>query len=413
MDESILKAMRKLEKWIEQNGYAGFDRYDLRGTPFFLWLQRLPANTAMPFKVIHRLAFSLERRYPLLMRRLFGVKKEINAKAMGLFASAYINFHKTFGEHSYLKKAQDCLNWLEQNPTEGYKGICWGYPFDWQSLHLFLRGTPSSVVSSTVGNAFFEFYKITEAERYLDICKRICEFFINHLNIDRISEDKICFSYTPLDYEHVHNANMFVAEFLIRVGAEIQNEQFMEYGIKALQYTLDQQSEDGAFYYFGFEDKERYNLSIENIKHIDHFHTGFVLRSLLSITERANLPARYTQTCVQQASKALSKGYQYYIDNLFEDEAIPKWTPQSLYPINIHSCSEAILCPSKLSKKFPQSLEIAKKAARWTIENMQAKEGYFYDRIYSDGIISTIPYIRWAQAWMLFALSTYLYEENQ
>ena len=50
-------------------------------------------------------------------------------------------------------------------------------------------------------------------------------------------------------------------------------------------------------------------------------------------------------------------------------------------------------------------LELGKKIAEWTIENMQDENGYFYYRIYKSGYISKIPFIRWGQAWMLRGLS--------
>jgi hypothetical protein len=48
------------------------------------------------------------------------------------------------------------------------------------------------------------------------------------------------------------------------------------------------------------------------------------------------------------------------------------------------------------------------KVAGWTLAHMQAPEGYFYYRQQKDGKISTIPYIRWGQAWMLWALAKML-----
>jgi len=38
---------------------------------------------------------------------------------------------------------------------------------------------------------------------------------------------------------------------------------------------------------------------------------------------------------------------------------------------------------------------------------MQDKNGYFYYQL-KKGISSKIPYMRWAQAWMFYALSEYL-----
>jgi hypothetical protein len=47
---------------------------------------------------------------------------------------------------------------------------------------------------------------------------------------------------------------------------------------------------------------------------------------------------------------------------------------------------------------------MARKIAGWAIANMQDEKGYFY---YQKGrwITNKIPYIRWSQAWMFYALS--------
>ncbi len=50
---------------------------------------------------------------------------------------------------------------------------------------------------------------------------------------------------------------------------------------------------------------------------------------------------------------------------------------------------------------------LADKVLNWTIANMQDKKGYFYYQKYRFYKIK-IPYIRWSQAWMFYALTTYL-----
>ena len=177
----ILEAVYRLNNWVNENGWAGWDPYDILENAFVLKAEK-------PFKgraknIVRKLIRETTELFPVTARKVLGVKPRINAKAMGLFASAYINLYKIFKDSSYLKKAQICLNWLAQNHTKNYNGICWGYPFDWQSLHFLPCGTPSGVVSSTVGNAFFEFYKVIGEEKYLNICKQICNFFIKDLNI--------------------------------------------------------------------------------------------------------------------------------------------------------------------------------------------------------------------------------------
>jgi len=46
---------------------------------------------------------------------------------------------------------------------------------------------------------------------------------------------------------------------------------------------------------------------------------------------------------------------------------------------------------------------------QWSIENMQDKKGYFYYQK-KKTISSHIPYMRWAQAWMFYAMTFYLKE---
>lgn len=61
--------------------------------------------------------------------------------------------------------------------------------------------------------------------KYLEICTGICEFLKN-LPKDTIGEDQICFWYTPLFINHVHDQNPFVVEFLLKTGNEIANNEY-------------------------------------------------------------------------------------------------------------------------------------------------------------------------------------------
>jgi len=378
--DMVWNSILKLDIWISKNGWAGWDPYDVKGSRLSMKLQRCPVLWRIP---------TLEQGHPVLIRKLFGVRPQVNAKAMGLLASSYVNLYQTEECTSYLEKAKQCIDWLIENPSQGYAGLCWGYPFDWQSRVFVPKGTPSGVVSSTCGHAFWKFYQLTGERRYLEFCESICKFYLNDLNIDVVDDNRICFSYTPVDSFHVHNANLFIAESLIRVGTEIGNSEFVQMGIKALNYTLAEQNPDGSFYYWGPPDELLYN--------IDHYHTGFVLRALHSI---------YRTTKERVLFHKIEKCYHHYLENLFVDNMIPKLKPNSVYPINIHSCAEAILCLSELNEDFPEGLETLDRTATWTIENMQDRKGHFYYMIYSKRTIK-IPYIRWAQAWMLLALSAY------
>ena len=62
--------------------------------------------------------------------------------------------------------------------------------------------------------------------------------------------------------------------------------------------------------------------------------------------------------------------------------------------------------------RFNQYRELADKVIHWTIEHMQDEKGYFYSQV-NKGFSSRIPYMRWSQSWMFYALAIYLAESQE
>jgi hypothetical protein len=72
--------------------------------------------------------------------------------------------------------------------------------------------------------------------------------------------------------------------------------------------------------------------------------------------------------------------------------------------VDIHNQAQGIITFAQLKDYHPEYLDFAHIIARWTIENMQDRSGYFYYRKYPL-FTNKIPYIRWSQGWMMVALS--------
>ncbi len=260
---------------------------------------------------------------------------------------------------------------------------------------LIPKNTPNGIVTTAVGDAFWAWYKYTNQKNYLEKCKEICQFLIT-LPRDNISDDKLCFSYTPNFVNHVHNLNLFVAEYLLKIGLEIKNNEWVEIASKAINYTISDQFENGSFDYNGPPEKRR--------NFVDNYHTGFVLRMLFSIWQLTN---------DKPVLNSLNKCYQHYVDNFFENGEVPKLLPTRKYRLDIHSCAESINVLSELSVQFNDALPLANRIAIWTIKNLQDDSGYFYygflkNRPFGVIYLSKIAYIRWGQAWMLKSLSNLL-----
>jgi hypothetical protein len=390
---NISEAIERLSGWIEGNGWSGWDPYDIKAHRRVIRLAE-KATRSKVHTYLRELVYELFYRFPVSSRKLFSIQPAVNPKAMGLFSSAYLSLYRSSGNQNYLDKSKECLNWLLENPSPSENGLGWGYPFDWQSTMLIPAHTPNGIATTAAGDAFWQHYLLQKDQIYLDHCLKVAEFLYS-LPFDRLDDNKLCYSYTPLFINHVHNLNLFVAEFLIKTGMEIKKEEWIEAGNHAVNYTISDQHEEGSFDYNGPPEKPQ--------NFIDHYHTGFVLRMLHSI---------WKLTGRVDVFHALEKCLQHYLSNFFLEDRIPKLLPHRIYRIDIHSCSEAIYCLSELSVQFPKCNDLAMNVLSWTIKKLQDKSGYFYygflksrftGRVYK----SRIPYIRWSQAWMLKALAAH------
>jgi hypothetical protein len=77
------------------------------------------------------------------------------------------------------------------------------------------------------------------------------------------------------------------------------------------------------------------------------------------------------------------------------------------FPTDIHHFAQGILTFSCLNKIDNSGIHFAHVITAWTLGNMYSSQGYFNFRK-GRSFVNRIDYIRWAQAWMLLALSEIL-----
>ena len=377
-------AFDELHTWVQRNGWAGFDPYDIRGQG---WYVRL-FGAWVPGKLRTAL-FIAERALPQrALRKVLRVKPEINAKGMGLLASAYLARYRTTNDSEYLQQAGEIFEWLGENACSDYPGASWGYPFHWQSRIFIPRGTPSVVVTGTVGFALLEHYRISGDARTAALLDRVAEFFVQGLNRPIDHGDHLCFSYTPLDQFTVLNASLFAASFLAQYSVISGNKEFEKLAIRAVNYVVTEQNADGSFYYWGSEPPTA----------IDHFHTGFVLRFLDDVRQAL---------AIERLEKPIENGYAFYKSRMFTAEGLPRHTPTTDFPINIHSIAEAIICLSQFHTQFGHAAD-AMPVFDFARRELRHREGWYVGerrRTWHGTADQKVPFMRWAQAWMLLAFA--------
>ncbi|MBN2009504.1 hypothetical protein JW960_09195 [candidate division KSB1 bacterium] len=367
---------QKLETWIEQQNYKGFEPFDGL-TSFF---RPLTCGNALA----ERIFLQAVRQSPVNIRPLLGIKPHESTKGRGYMAAGYLNMLMLDGNHQYKNKAINCLNWLIENKSPGYCKYCWGNHFDWTNREGKLpKFEPTIVWTSLVGQAFLDAYEVVGNRKYLDIASSISDWI---LSLPREETNSgACISYVACGQSFVHNSNLLGAAMLARTAKYTNDDKALHVARKAIEYSCSRQLSNGAWYYGEWH------------KHlwIDNFHTGYNLDSLKCYIEHAN---DWT------FEKNLTTGFEYFRNTFFESDGRPRYYHDRTYPIDIQCAAQAIDTLANFSDYDATALPLSLKVATWTIENMQDKNGYFYYRQFPRLKVK-IPMLHWGQATMYKALT--------
>ena len=379
----VSSVLRKHLDYIEASDYAGYDPYDALNSPLLIFLGSRSKWA--------RIAFTQAlKRLPVNLRAVLRVKKGHNPKGLGLFLSGYAKLYAVEKKPEYLEKIEYLLSLLDKLKSHGYSGNCWGYNFDWQNrVMLVPKNTPTIVNTSFIGHALLDCFEYTRNQRALDIAVSIKDFILKDLN-RKVEGNVLCFSYTPIDNNYVHNANMLGASILIRLKKYCQDGRLEDAAMSSLAYSMRHQRDDGSWYYAEPE-----------VQHwIDSFHSGFNLQALQYFL---------SEGYASEYQESYTKGVKYYKDNFFLSDGTPKYYHNKIYPIDIHAPAQAVSFFSGLGKNYRSLTE---KVLHWMFENMLSPKGYFYfqkKKLYTN----KIPYMRWSQAWAFHALTSYLINSQQ
>lgn len=376
---------RALE-WAEERDYAGWDPYDGLNSPYLSalshnWLSRL-------------LGIHLVHKSPVNLRSIIDVPKERNPKGIALFAKSYLNLYEVSDDKDHLRKAEELLNWLDDNRSPDYELPCWGYNFDWQNARKFYLPaySPSIVVSTFCARSFLHHYGVTADDRSLDIAAQTVDFIRSHINTHQIN-GHTAYTYTDSDSFVVINANALAASLFAQVGTEREDEQFIDDAKELMSFVVFAQDESGAWHY----------AMPRNNSHLSHdnFHTGFILESL-----KTYLQVRGPRPDIESAYES---GMEFYCQHLFEENGAPKFEHDKSYPRDAHSAGQAIRTLALDGREGP--VELANAVIDWSLQRLYDEDGFFYRR-QGRLLKDTTPYMRWSQAWMCYGLSTYLGEHQ-
>ena len=395
MLKQVDSSLKKLENWFDKNGTKGYDPYDVKGYNSYtlqLWEDFKLLNWHQIISRLFLLDFA-DSYFPIITRKFLFVKKKEHPTVHGLLLSSHCLLYEVNRDEKDLEKAKKHADWLIQNQIQDKKYISWGTPFNWKSGEkIFGSNTSLSVVNAWCGEGFHRLYSITKEDKYLDVLQSIGNNIVEEIGYIRLNENEICFSYSSDKKDYILNANLFAAEFILRTAKLIDNSHWIELANQATSYVLRNIKKEGYLNYFGDEQ----NQPTEN----DVYHSGYEIRMLYRIAE---LSSR------DDVKKAAEKYLSYFVDSYFDSNGI-KFKKSHKLPIDITGCAEAITTLSLHANE--QGKKELHQLMNFMTNKFQSKNGAFYYRVLKTGYLIKAPYVRWGQAWMFYALSTYIHEQR-
>jgi hypothetical protein len=374
----------QLLTWCREHDFAGHDPFDALNS-------RLFQATPLTYSRSARLLWTqLVKRSPADLRGVALVPTERNAKGIALFALAQLATCRRVNTREAEVQARELLAMLLSMKVEGSSGIAWGYNFDWQSRNFFApQGTPTIVPTAFAARAFIEAAHAFKDDEYLNTARRVCDFILRDLPRTVETETEVCFSYAPDSNTRIFNASLLAAEVLACVGQLTDDAALCREAERAARYVVNQQQTDGSWTY-GTEPNQSW---------IDNFHTAYILFSLKRIIAACSLGAEFQQS--------LERGFRYWKETFFLAEGWPKYYHDGPYPADAHAAASAIVSLLECRELDQDSTPLAQQVASWTVQNLRDQQGFFY---YQRRRFYTVrkPYMRWTQAWMLYALARLL-----
>ena len=379
-NQQFLAALRSLEGWLERRGWRAYEPHDGLSSP----LRRLLGQNRMALLAFKQLVM----RAPWNMRPLLGISAGTSPEAMGFFVRGYLRLYRALGQAADRARAEVKLDWLAEHTERGYHGACWGNQFDYITRFFYLpKGMPIVVWTAHNAHAFLDAYEMLHRLKYLEVAKSAAEFIQRDLP-QHADGDTVCISYVPCGDYPVHNANLLGASLLARVGAATGEAEMLRLARQAVAYTAKYQRPDGSWWYGEAPD----------LRWVDNFHTGYVLDCLLI----------YAQATGDHAfSEAMFKGLDYYVNTFFLPDGTPRYFSDRTYPIDVQCAAQSIETLNAFAAHRPELRAKAEQVARWTINNLQDPQGYFYFRK-GTSLISKTPMLHWGQATMFSALASLL-----
>lgn len=395
--KKIQTSIEKFIQWLNLYGETSYDHQTFFAGPIGKKAKALYYKHAL----LGTLAVSPMIFFEAFMpsgRKLFWKKQRLPI-ADAHYAMGFALLAEITSKEEYYQRAVHFLEILKDSRSPGFKHYCWGYPFHWETRGgTVTESTPLITTTPYAYEAFREVYQIDRNDRWLEIMHSIAEHAIQDIKDFKISPNASTCSYSPHDNRGgVINASAYRAFLLTSASTQFSEDRYWDVAERNLNFVLQSQQPNGSWQY-----------AIDGTRDfVDHFHTCFVLKALAKIEKL---------TGHRGCQKAIEKGIEYYVKNLFDNHSLPKPFSKAprltVYRHELYDYAECINLGVLLKNRFADFDKIVINVLLDVLTRWQKPDGSFRSRKLLLGW-DNVPMHRWAQSQLFRSLCFLLHQENQ
>lgn len=242
--------------------------------------------------------------------------------------------------------------------------------------------------------AFRQVYQLDGDPQWLEVMRSIADHAMEDYEDFEVSSDASTCTYVPdrPNSAGVINANAYRAFLLTCASVDLSEDKYRKVAERNLNFVIESQNLNGSWYY-----------STDNVRDfVDHFHTCFVLKALAKIEQL---------TGSEECRKAIERGVNYYVENLFDENGLPKPFSKAprltVYRRELYDCAECINLCLLLQDRFPKLDQVLSLVIGDILRRWKKSDGSFRARELLIGW-DNVPMHRWAQSQMFRSLSFYV-----
>jgi hypothetical protein len=381
LESRVTTATSQLLAYCRDRQWSGYDPYDALNSRLF---QRFPILDARLPRLVLTQAL---KRSPVNVRRAVLIPPTQNPKGLALFLNAALKLER-LGVLPDSALSAVLLDKLLALRSPGSADWAWGYSFPWQTrTRVVPRGAANLVCTVFVVDALLNVYERTNDGRLLSIANSSADYILSNLYWTR--DESAGLSYPmPGEGTRIHNANLLGAALFCRLHRLAGRTDLLDPALRLARVSVRHQREDGSWPYG----------ELPTQSWVDNFHTGYNLGALRSIGSDLG---------TSEFARPIDSGYAFYRRHFFREDGAPRYFHDRTYPIDIHCVAQSLLTLVEFNDLDPSGFEQASRVFDWAMSNMWDERGFFYYRVLRVLTIRT-SYMRWSQAWMLLALTTFL-----